>query len=842
MRTIPKRTGYAALMAFFLAIFPAGAVDTAAQEKSAGERASAAGHVPRPASESPRPVHVITRQDIELSGAQNVRDLLQSRAVFNSFGLYRSSVAGSGRRVILVNGRRVSYSAFDTEAFPLSAIERIEILSGDAAALHGGHAVGGAINIVLRSGFKGVEVRAGAARPGQEGADSGQGSFVWGGALGQGRAVVGVDLVRREEIRDADRDYSRGSWTPGGSFADARNISTGGNTAFITPPGGSTIARPLGACEGSEYVSGLTNPRSRPGVGCGFDYTAIKWHLGWERLEREGLFLSAEHPLGGNADVYLDARAAQSESTLLYAPSVGDFVFTPSQSLRDRLLQDPAIDALPDTIRVAHRFVAHGNREWVTDVEERDLTLGVRGELGEVGYDAHVRYYLNDLKVGGDTFVSESAIQRAINGGRYDIENPFSTDPNHLAAVRQTSLTFAQEQVAEYTAARASFNGKTFPLPAGDVLWAAGAEIASQDWKNVRDYRDASGDSYPATDVLGSGGGSSQGDRTTFSAFGEISLPLVKDLDVTLAGRHDDHDDVGGTFSGQVAGRYRLNKNLAFRASWGAGGRPPALDVLHLRELVNYPHVCDVKSHTGDRSACDVTQVERVDSGNPNLDPDDAKSLSIGAEANMGPFTVNFDWFRVNVADAPESWPSQDILDFEAKGNLPAGVRVIRDGDVIDRIEGTYANIGETDVEGIDLRARVAWKTDLADMAFDLRWLHVTENETRVSGEPVPDDYPRDRVHTSFRVSRGRLTANWSAYGVSGYEGPRRTGRFKKWVGHDLTLGLRDAFGLRGLELIGGVLNVADRGPSIAPNDEQLTFVSVQGRTLFLNARYAFGS
>ena len=640
MLIIPKRTGHAILIAFFLAIFLAGAIEVAAEEKAVSAGSSVAGHIPRPASDTPHPVSVITRRDIELSGAQNVRDLLLSRLDFNSFGLYRPFVAGGGRRVILVNGRRVSYSGFDAEAFPLSAVERIEILSDSAAALHGGHAIGGAINIVLRRDFKGVEVQAGAARPRQAGADSEQGSFVWGGALGRGRAVIGLDVVRREEIRDADRDYSRGSWTPGGPFADSREISVGGNTAFITPPGGSTLARPLGDCEGSSYVAGLTDPIGHPGVGCGFDYTAVKWHDDWYRLAREGLFLSAEHPLGESADIYLDARFAQSESKSLYAPSVGTFRFSPPQLLRDKLLQYPEIDALPDEISVAHRFVAHGNREWVTDIDERDLTLGVRGRLGEVGYDAHFRYYMYDLTVNGNTFVSGSAIARAIGDGRYNVENPFSTEPNHLAAIRETSLALKREQVAEYTAARAAFNGKAFPLPAGSVLWAAGAEIASQDWKNIHDYRDADHRSYPASDVLGSGGSSSEGDRRTVSAFAEASLPLLRDWDVTLAGRNDDHDDVGATFSGQVASRYRLNKNLALRASWGTGGRPPALSTLHLRESVGYPNVCDVSTHTGDIADCDKTQVERLSSGNPDLEPDEAESLSIGAAASVGPFSV----------------------------------------------------------------------------------------------------------------------------------------------------------------------------------------------------------
>ena len=840
MSTTRKHFLFTAFLTLLPAIFLGGAIDAASEEKGAG--ASVAGHVSRLASETPRPVSVITRRDIELSGAQNVRELLQSRLAFNSFGLFRPSVAGSGGRVILVNGRRVSYSGFDTEAFPLSAIERIEILSGDAAALHGGHAVGGAINIVLRSGLKGFEAQVGAARPGQAGADSEQGGFVWGGALGRGGAVIGVDVVRREEIRDADRDYSRGTWTPGGPFADSRDISVGGNTAFITPPDGSTISRPIGECEGSGYVAGLTDPIGHPGVGCGFDYTAVKWHDDWERLAREGLFLSAEHPLGESADIYLDARFAQSESKLLYAPSVGSFSFSPPQSLRDKLLGDPGLDALPEEITVAHRFVGHGNREWMTEVEGRDLTLGVRGELGEIGYDAHVRYYLRDLSVDGNTFVSGSAIARAIGDGRYDVENPFSTDPAHLAAVRETSLTLRQEQTAEYTAARASLSGKAFALPAGSALWAAGAEIASQDWKNIHDYRDMNGRSYQATDVLGSGGSSSEGERRTVSAFAEVSLPLVEDLDVTLAGRHDDHDDVGSTFSGQVASRYELNDNLALRASWGTGGAPPALSVLNLRgESVGYPYVCDVSTHTGDRADCDTTQVEHRSSGNPDLEPDEADSLSVGASASAGPFSLSMDWFRINITNQPAELPSQTILDLEAKGQLPSGVRVIRDGNLIRRIEGSWSNSGERDIGGINLRAHVDWKTDALDMAFDLWWSRVTEDEVRVAGEKSPYTFPRDRFHGSFRLSRGRVTANWSVYGVSEYWNEDRTDRYGEWVGHDLTLRWREAFGMRGLEFIGGVLNIADRGPSIADEVPALTFASARGRTLFVNAKYTFG-
>ncbi len=325
-----------------------------------------------------------------------------------------------------------------------------------------------------RRGYEGIEVQAGASRPTQQACgDSEHGSALLGGALGRGRLVIGVDTFRRQEIRDADRDYGRASWMPGGSFADASGVSVGGNTVFISTTDGS-IARPLGDCEGSAYASGLTNPFDIPGTGCGFAYSAIKWH--WERLRRDSVFLNADYPLVRGVNMYLDARTARGETDFRYAPSVDSFSFAPSEDFKDELLEKyPEIkrDDLKK-VRVFHRFVAHDNRDWQTDMEEHDLSVGVRGRLYGVGYDAHLRYYLYDAVETGDTFVSRSAIVKAIGDGRYDIENPFSTDPDHLAAVRETGLQLKHDQVTEHRTTRVSFNGAAFPLSGGHVLLGRG--------------------------------------------------------------------------------------------------------------------------------------------------------------------------------------------------------------------------------------------------------------------------------------------------------------------------------------------------------------------------------
>ena len=179
----------------------------------------------------------------------------------------------------------------------------------------------------------------------------------------------------------------------------------------------------------------------------------------------------------------------------------------------------------------------------------------------------------------------------------------------------------------------------------------------------------------------------------------------------------------------------------------------------------------------------------------------------------------------------------------ERRSKSAAAVR--REGGVITRIESPLVNSGQTEVAGLDLQARVDWKADWADMAFDARWLHTTRHESRVAGEMQPGDYPRNRVHASLGASRGDFTASWSAYSVSGFWNVRETGRYEAWIGHDIAFRWREAFGLSGMDLAGGILNVADRGPSLDPTvpgvdgaDETLD--SVRGRTLFLSAKVAF--
>lgn len=156
---LPSRGFAPALSALSLAMF-AGAQ---AQSLEINPVVITATRVEQPLSQALTSVSVITRQDIDKSQAPSLAELLQGEAGFE-FG--RNGGPGTttsfflrGQNsinvVIMVDGVRSqvdSIGALQVLDVPLSQIERIEVLRGNASALYGDAAIGGVISITTRSG------------------------------------------------------------------------------------------------------------------------------------------------------------------------------------------------------------------------------------------------------------------------------------------------------------------------------------------------------------------------------------------------------------------------------------------------------------------------------------------------------------------------------------------------------------------------------------------------------------------------------------------------------------------------------------------------------------------
>ena len=126
------------------------------------------------------PVQVITRDDIARSGVTNMEQLMQKISATSSagglsggtlsgvstYGQSAVSLRGLGavRTLILLDGLRVTPFAqeaatgVDINSIPISAIERVEVLTEGASSIYGSDAVAGVINFVLRRNFTGATV------------------------------------------------------------------------------------------------------------------------------------------------------------------------------------------------------------------------------------------------------------------------------------------------------------------------------------------------------------------------------------------------------------------------------------------------------------------------------------------------------------------------------------------------------------------------------------------------------------------------------------------------------------------------------------------------------------
>ncbi len=132
-----------------------------AQSSQLGETVVTAARVEQPLADVLPSLTVITRAEIERTQAASLADLLQGEAGFE-FGRnggpgnvtsFFLRGAASTNLVVMIDGVRTVVDGFGNLSaidLPLSQVERVELLRGNASALYGEAAVGGVIQIFTR--------------------------------------------------------------------------------------------------------------------------------------------------------------------------------------------------------------------------------------------------------------------------------------------------------------------------------------------------------------------------------------------------------------------------------------------------------------------------------------------------------------------------------------------------------------------------------------------------------------------------------------------------------------------------------------------------------------------
>ncbi len=185
---------------------------------------------------SPSPVLVFTQADIEQSGASNLAQFIQTlpqnfnggdsvntmAGVAGGGAATNNDIAGTGvnlrglgndATIVLIDGHRVAPadtagSFVDLSLIPLSAIERVEVVTDGASAIYGSDAVGGVVNVILRKSYDGEESRVRYGTVADGSSHDTQAAQTAGTSWRGGSALVSYEFDDSTPLSAADRSFS----------------------------------------------------------------------------------------------------------------------------------------------------------------------------------------------------------------------------------------------------------------------------------------------------------------------------------------------------------------------------------------------------------------------------------------------------------------------------------------------------------------------------------------------------------------------------------------------------------------------------------------------------------
>ncbi|MEL7186926.1 MAG: TonB-dependent receptor, partial [Pseudomonadota bacterium] len=423
-----------------------------------------------------------------------------------------------------------------------------------------------------------------------------------------------------------------------------------------------------------------------------------------------------------------------------------------------------------------HRFVEAPRIANVAGESYRGL-VGVRGELGNWDWESAYVYSEATRDDVTSNRLSNTLITLALFDPTPNAYNPFSggIDSNIEQALvdvyRYGKSTLGMWDVK-------FSNAELFELPAGPVGFLAGYEFRRETYADDRDPRldgtirfmrdttgdgvpdfegDFEGDTYPLTsDVVNSSPTpDGAGSRKTNSIFAELALPLHETLDVQVAMRYEDFDDIGDTTVGKVAFGWRPIDQVLFRGSWSEAFRAPNLITINERFVARSntrdDWVCFYAEDNGGLDEdCDYG-VQRQATGSTSLTPEESTNTSIGVVWSvMDNLTFTFDYWSIEKDGTIGLFGEENHILYDLVLRLEAGTSncasvtgspdVIREahdptdtdlvnaymaaglcpvGDVI-AVTDTYTNLDTRSLSGYDIGLYYSMETNFGE--WDFKW------------------------------------------------------------------------------------------------------------------------
>jgi iron complex outermembrane receptor protein len=754
---------------------PATAQQTAPTDQAQGTiRVEVTGSsIKRIEGEGALPVTVITRDEIDKSGATTVPEILNLVSANNTQGAIQLNQAigitsysnqtaslrglGGTGTLVLVNGKRLGAFAGGVQGtegtnlafIPFSAIERVEVLTDGASAIYGSDAVGGVINFIMRQDYQGADATflygSPTQGPGNHGSEYQVQATVGFGSLATDKYNVfgSFNYQEQKPLYDIDRSFSNTSYIPyiglnstsGQTFPGY--ISTGGIGSLTYPNCG-----PIDVTIGTRC---RYDPNGQPGV---------------EQIAQNktfNFFGAARYQINNDWQAYVTGLYSHSDNDYIIQPApISDQISTITTPTGGaQILLPPSSPYYPTAAAIAAgvnglplnvrwRCYPCGFRDQEDIGEAYQVVAGVKGSQWNWDFDGSFNYSQNTLSDQlNNGFPLYTPLLALLNSGTINVLTG-NVPADQAAALHATDFT-GQAAAAKLKSYGIDLKASSdiYQLPAGPLATAVGLQTVhtalTQNFAPVLQAGELAGFGGAAENISAT--------RNQWAVFGELNVPVVKNLEGDIQIRYDHYSDFGSTTNPKISLRWQPYTPLLLRASYGTGFLAPTLFQLYTPQIQNItaagsidPLRCPNPNapNAGSNPDCN-SQFPDLLGGNPHLLPQTSSQWQVGGVFEpVAGVSFGLDYFQLllsnvvssgvplNVILNPNTYATYSYLVTRAAscvGGQPCPITSINQLNV---------NFGKTRIQGFDVDIKMvtpasAW----GRVKFEISGTYYTRYDTR---------------------------------------------------------------------------------------------------------------
>ena len=685
----------------------------------------------------------------------------------------------------------------DVSTIPLSMVERIDVLLDGASAIYGSDAVGGVINIITRKDYQGIELDLNYSQPSDGSYDEWFGTISGGFLLGETRVHASYNHSGHSGLDGADRQatlFQRSEFA--GPQFDIRFccLADGTSLPILYRLNGDVLTQPeynALSPEDQSRATAETHAVLPPGFNqdssvdeitqFGQPDWGVETQAGWHVLpenQKDGFMFSIDRDFGA----YFSAEArARYES-------------------RETIYDRGYISLSGQTFAASNPFNPFGRNVHLrgqrqdlptvtteTESDTLDLGLNLEGSFGDSdwGWEANLGFTSQDtdslrinsvdgpsLRAGmasdGVTpstqfLFGETAESCAEKGGslsfglcRVSIPAPPSANPfGDLSSYINDPLNAVSTN--EQTRFDALLRGSLWSMPAGDVSVLVGYSSLETVLDSKTQFQIGVVDASPIGDVESF---STDASRANQAAYVEGLVPLMSgdmSLTLSLSARWDSYDTPDVIYRDTALGTTEKADDLPDAGSattWGAGLVFSPVESLRLRFNRQTSFVAPQLNQLLRRTSESITPPFRglllqlpngdlefrdaliYEGGNPDLKPETADTLNVGAEYNPSSIPglgLKVTWSETDFKDRINQFSVFQI----DPDNLPSNTFYIPEEDLYIQ-ERRWFNVSKVDREGVDLEAFYSRETAAGD--FRISWRHSRTSKYDVVIDPAIDE------------------------------------------------------------------------------------------------------